>query len=183
MSLSKKQLLLIHNVLFQFCSIDQAVDPDVTDSVRDVLEAVENELLSASTCDVPCKRKLRQAEMAVCSHEEVYELDDHEEQVPSDSEIDTDSILDLEEIKAFDVDQKQRVKLHFFRVNNSLGVDLFNDKNHSDAIENILWISRSGSELFIGVDESTHTCKVFSVSKFPKSWTSTLETNVKYHIV
>lgn len=195
MNLSKKQLLLIHSVLFAHLSKHDSSCMD-SDSIEDLMDEISQEILSESDNSTASARKTcspnRVATMAVFGKDDDDDDEEEEEQTLEvcDEEgclkhhpvenVDADDFLKLDDLLVSD--SCGNLRLQFFWNQNKLCADLLNPRDSNevlDTIKNIGSAFRSGSSLTLSNPSRTWN---FDVGKFPKSWTSTLKPGVSYKI-
>lgn len=193
MNFSKKQLLLIHSVLFAHLSKHDSSCMD-SSSIEEIMDEISQEILDEtkySTTDAgETYPPVRFANMAVFGRDDEDEEGEETNVEICDEEgclkhhpvenIDTDDFLQLDDLLV--ADSSGNLRLQFFWNQNKLCADLLNPRDNDevlDTIKNIGSAFRSGSSLTLSNPSRTWN---FDVNKFPKSWTSTLKPGVSYKI-
>ena len=180
MNLSRKQLLLIHSVLFSYLSnSDTSRESEAIEDLMDeISQAIldfedENDSFQKHKGNLP----FRSAEMSVFGGEE-------EEEIDTSEIVSFDDLMDLEDVSVFDCDAESKGRLNFFwsLKDRSCAIVKYKEKDvdlSDSEILRINWINRQAKSFTLGVPGSEFN---FEVSKFPKDWTSLLKVNTTYRI-
>ena len=111
MNLSRKQLLLIHSVLFSHLSNSDTSRE--SEAIEDLMDEISQAILDdEDENDSFQKHKgnlaFRSAEMSV------FEGDEEEEEIDTSEIVSFDDLMDLEDVSVFDCDAESKGRLNFF---------------------------------------------------------------------
>ena len=187
MKLDKKQLLFIHNVLFNYVSTESRFSSQIEDA-EDLMKLLSDELTKEEQTE-KVKVWFSGRDQPDDECEDDCQLHDHEEEEEEEEEDDwglpnlsitDDVLLDLEDIYVFDRDVEARGRLNFFwhGKDNVCVLLTYKDGKESE-IPDVRSIIRQGKLLILTAKNGEFE---FDVSKFPKQWTSALKANVKYNV-
>jgi len=186
MKLDKKQLLLIHNILFNYISTGR-FDSHFEETDK-LMKLLSDELTKESQAEkVEEKAKIKFGNwLSRCGQfdedcEDDCELHDHDEDWgPPGLTVTDDVLLDLEDIYVFDRDLEARGRLSFFwsGKDNVCALLTYKDGKESE-IPDVRTIIRQGKLLILAAKNGEFE---FDVSKFPTQWTATLKANIKYNV-
>lgn len=183
MNLSRKQLLLIHSVLFSHLSNSDTSRE--SEAIEDLMDEISQAILDdEDENDSFQKHKgnlaFRSAEMSVFEGDE----EEEEEEIDTSEIVSIDDLMDLEDVSVFDCDAESKGRFNFFwsSKDRSCAIVKYREKDVDLSDSEILridWINRQAKSFTLGVPGTEFT---FEVSKFPKDWTSLLKVNTTYRI-
>jgi hypothetical protein len=190
MKLNKKQMLLVHNVLFSHLSNASIVTRDL----EDLMDLLSDELIGQpdKQATMGCKNVRTDSDCVQyfdysdeeedeydCELHDHEECDDHDDEELDDQEvIEQDFLTSLQPLKAYNANSK-RVKLHFYTKGGKLHLSV--DDGSVEFVD-ITAVCRRGRELQVYTSPGGFVLQ-YEVLKFPKDWTANLQVNVKYEIV
>jgi hypothetical protein len=186
MNLSKKQLLLIHDVLFShLASLNANHSSKESESIEDLMDEISQAILEGDEEFDAQKSKtrfpFRAAGMSVFG---VDEEEEYEDEFNDSDTISIDDLMDLEDVPVYDCDAESKGRFNFFwsAKDRACGVVKYKDRDvdlPDSEILRIKWITRRGKSFTLGVSGTDFN---FEVSKFPKDWTALLKVNTTYRI-
>jgi len=186
MKLNKKQMLLVHNVLFSHLSNASIVTRDL----EDLMELLSDELVGQpdKQSTMGCKSVHADSDCEQCfdyaEEDDEYDRELHNHEECDDEELDDQEVIEqdfltsLQPLKAYNANSK-RVKLHFYTKGGKLHLSV--DDGSVEFVD-ITAVCRRGRELQVYTSPGGFVLQ-YEVLKFPKDWTANLQVNVKYEIV
>ena len=183
MNLNKKQMLLVHNVLFSHLSNASIV----TRELEDLMDLLSEELIGQpeKPATMGCKNVKVDDDCDQYYDEDEdededecdRELHNHEECEDGGDYVDSEFLAGLETLVAHNANDK-RVKLFFHTEDDKLHLSV---NDGSVEFSGITAVLRTGRELLVYTSPGGFVLQ-YTVKKFPKDWTASLQTNVKYQV-